>query len=702
MLKKLFILLTVLWCFWGGITLAIYGQQAPPSIFVPFIDFPPRIDGEIDDIYGAFAQVDRFYQLETGWGQLGTEKTVAYFGFDEKNLYLAVKCYDSKASAIRANLDRRDSLVNADQVHIFIDTFMTRRRGIFLTMNPYGIQMDGLRDDESYRAEMDLSWDTLWYSRGKIYDWGYFIECRVPFKSLRFPAGVKKQEWGILMARFIARKGEYNSSVEVAPDIRGLLSQAANMVIDRVVKPGRNVEAIPTLTGLRNEEQGLKTKFGINLKYGLNSNSTIDLTYNPDFSHIEADEPRIDINQRFALYYPEKRPFFLESSEIFEMPLALFYSRRISQPEWGLKFTSRLGHSEIGLISSRDTASFENLDDISAGGEDSATVNVLRYRYHFKESNHVGFFVSQKHWDEKDNLVFAVDSFYRFKSFALKLQGAYTDKEDKNGNAVYSSFSYNGKHLIADMGYAHYSPDFDPQIGFINRVSYRTLWLSAGYNFYPQTDSLRRIKPAIDFFENFDWQTDDLIDRNFAFSISGQSFKDSFFNLKVTKSLEKYEGIDFDKLFYSLSYSINLTRTFSLGTSFAFGDNINYQAATPYLGYSYTLSLSGNLYLMKGVNCSLGYSNYYLYNELGGHLDLKKNIFRFKNVILFSREISSRIIYEYDDYYARHYLSFLFGYELNPGTLFYLGLSSDYLKENARFRQENFAIFFKFSYFFRM
>ncbi len=700
MARFILVFITMLFVFSQGLNL--HADIPADIINAPFIKAAPKIDGEIDELYNSFAKAQEFYQMETGWGKPASEKTIAYFGFDEKNFYFAVQCFAPGASGIRTNIERRDSFGNSDYILLFLDPFKTMRKGIFLGFNPYGIQLDGIRDDES-KVGLDFSWDTLWYSKGKIYDWGYFVECRIPFKSIRFPSGTARQEWGAIVYRLVPRRGEESTSVELDPKIRGLLSQAATLVIDRRIKPGKNFEAIPTVTGLKNSEQKIKPEFGLSVKYGISSNSTVDVTYNPDFSHIEADEERIDINQRFALYYEEKRPFFLEAKEIFEMPLQLFYSRRIADPAWGLKFTGRPGNSSIGFISSKDSASFENLGDISAGGEDSAFVNVLRYRYQLKESSHLGFFISHKNWSGKRNLVLAADSFLKFmKNFAFGLMGAYTDKEGERGSALYSMLSYQGKHLITEIGYTHYSPEFDPQIGFINRTSYRSYWIYSGYNFYPQKDFMRRIKPALRFTQNFDWETNDLVDRIISFSISGQSIKNSVFSLAAEKSLEKFKGVDFEKLRFSLSYNIYLTKALSLATGFFFGDNINYEADEPYLGYSHSFLLQSDLNFLKRIGLSISYSNYYFFDAPGGNLELKKNIFRLKNTVFFTREISSRIIYEYDDYYFQHYLSLLLSYELNPGTVFYFGLSSDFLKKDGSYQGENFSIFFKFSYFLRM
>jgi len=140
------------------------------AIQAGYIDQPPQIDGKIDEVYDLFTQVDQFYQMDTGWGEEAEEKTVIYLGYDQANLYLAARCFKSETGEVRANIGKREDLENSDMIVFFLDTFYTRRRALFFGFNPYGIQVDGTRDDEKRGHNMDFSWDTLWDSQGRIYD----------------------------------------------------------------------------------------------------------------------------------------------------------------------------------------------------------------------------------------------------------------------------------------------------------------------------------------------------------------------------------------------------------------------------------------------------------------------------------------------------------------------------------------------------
>lgn len=676
----------------------------PPSLLInaKYISIPPRIDGNIDEVYENFEKVDQFYQTEPQWGQNGSEATFAYFGYDDQNLYVAFKCLDKEPNQIRANLVKREDIENSDTVTIYLDNFNTRQRAFIFGANPYGIQFDGNRNDEGhYDNDIDLSWDTLWYSKGKIYDWGYFVEMKIPFKSLRFPSNVKKQQWGMIAERTIARKGETMVSVPMSRNIRGFLSQAATLEIDREIKSKNFFELIPTSVTSVNEEDKFQTEFGASLKFGVTSNITLDLAFNPDFSQIESDAGLIDINQRFALEYPEKRPFFLESNTIFDMPLILFYSRRIADPQWGIKLTGRTEKSNFGFISTRDESSFEDLGDITEGGSDKATINVLRYMYRLKGASYIGVYASHKHWQDKNNLVLSTDSFLKFKNFAFLFQGAYSKTGLKDGNAVQAELNYSNRKFNLTMAYKHYTSDFDAQVGFLRRIDYWTYWVMGSYTFYPEKEYLRNIGPRIMFTQNFDWKTGDLLDTEFELSIGANSFKNSSIEFELNLAKEVYKDIPFDKLKLGINYGINLTRVFSFEAGIEFGDSVNYGAPLPYLGYSYSGYAGCYLTLFNRVNTMLTYTGYYFYDKLGGDLQMKMNIFRVKNTALFTRELSSRIIYEYNDYYSSHYLSLLMSYELNPGTAFHIGANAESTREIGK-PQKDWSIFLKLSYLLRI
>jgi len=298
---------------------------------VPELSQPPKIDGVIENpLWEKEAlKIEDFLQYTPKEKGTPTEKTVAYIGYDKKNLYFAFRCYDSDPKKLRAAVTSRDNIIDDDWIAIFIDTFNEKRRAFTFFINPRGIQMDLIRVEEGGNDNMDESWDTVFRSDGKIDEEGYVVEVALPFKSIRFPDKESKV-WGVTLGRTIARKGEIVIWPPMSKSIPGLLSQERQIMIQGKVEKGKNFELMPIFTSLKNKNEKTDLQPGMNFKWGISSDLTLDLTLNPDFSHIEADAPQIDVNQRFALYYSEKRPFFMEGMEIFRFPeIDMVYTRRI-------------------------------------------------------------------------------------------------------------------------------------------------------------------------------------------------------------------------------------------------------------------------------------------------------------------------------------------------------------------------------------
>jgi len=686
------LLWTLSWC-----SLALFPGNLDLRLNSNRIENTPVIDGQIDLCYGHFATLTDFYQYEPQSGPPGSEKTVFYIGHDSEHLYIAFRCYDQQKS-IYSRLGKREDIDNSDEVMLYLDTFNTRQRAFFFGATPLGIQMDGTRDDESQHNRKDFSWDGHWYSAGKLYEWGYFVEMKIPFATLRFPSEKAVQEWGMVAVRRIARKGEAMLTVKMDRSTRGFLTQASTLVIDGQLKNGKKLAMIPTTLLSDSDQSKLQPSPGISLKYSFNSSMVADLAVNPDFSQIESDAGQIDINQRYALEYPEKRPFFLESKALYETPLSLFYSRRIADPDWGIKFSGQFGRSGIGILSAYDRASFENLDDVTQGGEQNAWVNMLRYRYQLGEANHLGFFISHKKWNEKNNLVISADSNYVYKNMAIRFQGALSNDHHHHGNALDTSISYDTRPFNLMMGYKQISPDFNAQLGFIRRVSYRTYYLFGGTTFYPEKEYLRSYGIRGMFTQNFDWLDGRMTEMEGSLSLQINTFKNSYFEVGVRKEKEEYAGILFDKTRFNLNLHVPLSRQIRLGGSLRLGDGINYDENDPYLGYACNYGLNGELSSFGRMITEVKYTGYHLYRGKNEPASLTMDIFRLSNTFLFNRWLASRLIYEYNSYYISSNLSLLLSYELNPGTGIHLGTAMTRYKIESEDLQNNWSVFLKLSY----
>ncbi|MFW6160879.1 MAG: DUF5916 domain-containing protein, partial [Acidobacteriota bacterium] len=467
----------------GLLVLPVQAEDEP-NLSIPLLSKTPKIDGVLDnDLWEQKAlKIESFLQFVPKEKGVPTEKTVAYIGMDKKNLYIAFRCYDSQPQKLRAAVTNRDNIIDDDWVLVSLDTFNEKRRAFWFFINPHGVQMDGIRIEEGGGDNLDVSWDAVFYSEGKIDGEGYTVEMSIPFKSLRFP-DKKNKRWGLVLTRTIARTGEIVSWPPVSKNIPGLLTQQYIIRIDEEVERGKNFELMPVATSLKKKDQKADLQPGMNFKWGISSDMTLDMAVNPDFSQIEADAPQIDVNQRFALYYPEKRPFFLEGMEIFRFPeIEMVYTRRIIEPLAGAKLTGKTGRFTYGLLSAYDTSPTESIWHVHNGeghGSDNALFNILRVKADIFSESYVGFCLADKEIDGSYNKVAGLDGQLKFKQkFFLSFQAMaaktkYGQEKTDLVPAVYTDFSYFSKHIGGGVYWMSMHPDFEASSGFINRVDYK-------------------------------------------------------------------------------------------------------------------------------------------------------------------------------------------------------------------------------------
>ncbi|PYX74836.1 MAG: hypothetical protein DMG78_05510, partial [Acidobacteria bacterium] len=341
---------------------------APPAITIPRLSRAPSLDDFLTmqpqgDVALEMAKVTGFTQRNPHDGEGVSEPTEAYLGYDQKNLYVVFVCFDDPKK-VRGRLSRREDIYDDDQVEIILDTFHDRRRAYAFQTTPLGVQWDAIwteasREEET-QSHFDTSFDTVWNSRGKVTGHGFVVWMEIPFKSLRFPA-TKVQEWGIILYRGIQRKTEDSFWPHITFKVEGRLGQAATMYGLEGISPGRDIELIPY--GLMRGFRALDTRDfqnpyfqkatiqgapGMDAKFVIRDHFTIDATVHPDFSQVESEDPQITVNQRYAVYFPEKRPFFLENEDLFRSPMNLFFTRNIGEPSAGIRLTGKDGPYSVG------------------------------------------------------------------------------------------------------------------------------------------------------------------------------------------------------------------------------------------------------------------------------------------------------------------------------------------------------------------
>ena len=419
-----------------------------PTFSIPRIEAEASIDGRLDE--PAWAQATRlggFSQYQPVDGRPAEEKTEVLVWYSPSAIHFGILASDANPGSIRATIADRDNLSNDDTVKIFLDTFNDRRRAFFFGVNPLGAQEDGVQTEGAFNAgsamgggnfqggTLDRSPDYKWDSKGMITDQGYTVEIRIPFKSLRYP-GNGPQSWGINIQRKIQRTGYVDTWTDVRRASNSFLGQSGLMKGLHDLKRGVVTKAQPFLTASRNGSRDENGKFqtediqwnpGLNMRFGF-TNLSIDATINPDFSQVESDAGQVTLNQRFALFYPEKRPFFLEGIELFSTPNQLVYTRQISDPIVGGKLTGKVGRVGIAYMNA--------VDDIADGRH--AVFNIARVRADIGASSVAGATYTDRTTADGFNRVLAADARITFKKLYYvqgQVGGSWDDTDGRSTSA---------------------------------------------------------------------------------------------------------------------------------------------------------------------------------------------------------------------------------------------------------------------------
>lgn len=415
-------------------------EKAKP-ISIPKLSTAITIDGRPDEEAWKTAAVFKdFYQTSPGYNTAPSKPTEVLVMYDEKNLYVAFKCWDDR-DKIRATVAKRDNVFGEDNVRMWLDTYNDKRRAYVLGFNPLGIQQDGIFTEGQ---GADFTPDIVMESKGVIEDWGWSVEVKIPFKSLRYTAGKGKQ-WGFSCARNIDRfNDEFDEWLPDDRDVSGFLVKHGHITGLDEIKYERTLEIAPSVTLKETGERvaanefaagrfvnhPIKQDIGVNLKYTISPNVTLDAAINPDFAEIEADAPVVSANQRFPIFFDEKRPFFLEGKEIFDSPLQPFYSRTIVDPDFAAKLTGKINKTSFGFLAASDNApgnysedertrynqcllrQLSNPNVICPLGEfldKNALFGVLRVKSDFGKNNNIGFFATARVFPQNRNFVGGFD-----------------------------------------------------------------------------------------------------------------------------------------------------------------------------------------------------------------------------------------------------------------------------------------------------
>jgi hypothetical protein len=637
-------------------------------------------------------------------GAPASQPTAAYLSYDDSNLYVAFVAKDDP-SLIRARVAKRKQIMSDDRVTINIDTFHDHRHAYWFDVNPYAVQFDGITTD-GYGD--DMSWEGLWSSEAKITADGYVVLITVPFRTLRFPDAAE-QEWGFVVGRFIQRNNEFSSWPHIA---RGKLPQYVAQFGDlrglKEISPGRNLQFIPygLLSGSRYLDQpaGRVPYFmtqpgfraGVDAKAVIKDALTLDATVNPDFSQIESDEPQVTINQRYEVFFPERRPFFMENAAFFNVPQTLFFSRRIVDPEFGLRLTGKVGRWGIGILAADDRApgKLARIDDPLYGRR--AVAGALSIQRDFWKDSHVRLFATDSSFGSAYNRVVSLDTRLHLKNdFFLTGQAVRSETRATEGGQPYSGSSYfaqlsrSRRNVQYYTTYTDRSPDFVAALGYIPRVDIREVKSRLGYKWWPEGGTIMRYGPAVNVLANRNYRGQ-LQDWQAELEWSVDLKRLTTLTVSGGKYFELYRGYGFHKHAMYYLFSTEWYKWLALSSTYSHGTALNYYPGAGYLPFlGNAQNGDASLTLRAGPRVRLDES--YLYSRLaaGPTVLYSNHIARSKVNYQWSRALSFRAIVDYNgvlpnsslialDHNKRLGFDLLMTYLVHPGTAFYVGYTDIY------------------------
>jgi hypothetical protein len=457
---------------------AVVEGKGSPTADIPRLETSIQIDGNLDEsAWSKAARLTGFWQYQPVDGRPAEEQTEVLVWYGPDAIYFGVIAHDRNPAAIRATVADRDNIDKDDYIVLDLDTFHDRRRAFFFGVNPLGAQSDGVRSEGAGQVSSlipgstDKNPDFTWESKGHITAQGYQVEIRIPFKSLRYP-GSGPQTWGFNATRVVQRTGYTDTWTDVRRADASFLGQEGALGGLHDLKGGVAVEAQPFVTatanGSRDAESGKFTRDDVNPDAGLNlrlgfTSYAVDGTFNPDFSQVESDQGQVTVNERFALFFPEKRPFFLEGIELFGAPQTLVYTRRIVNPKAGAKLTGKFGQLGVAHLTAVDQTDAAD-----------AWFNITRMRRDFGRNSIAGLTFTNRDQSDAHNRVLAGDFRYVWSLYYTQFQYGASWTSDADGSrtapiwqAEYdrTGRSWGFNYLLNGLG-----AGFDDQAGFVNRL----------------------------------------------------------------------------------------------------------------------------------------------------------------------------------------------------------------------------------------
>jgi hypothetical protein len=687
---------------------------------------PPVIDGLLDD------EVWNAEPLATGdWlsynplhGDQIAQRTTVWVSYDSDYLYFAFKCDDPDPAGIKTSITRRDNIWQDDWVGLSLDTLGSSQQAYHMMVNPSGVQLDALNNAA---GNEDTAPDWIWDSAGRVNADGYVVEIRLPLQSVRLQGGPNAR-MGVLFWRRVSRLGVSVAWPALAPGVWVFERNASLMFAD--IAPRLVREVLPSVTYSRSQSRASLDRWsspsalrdvGVSGKIGLTSTITLDATVNPDFSQVESDAFQVQVNQRFPVFFGEKRPFFMEGSGIFALSGAggdsslrtAVHTRRIVDPIFGAKLTGTAGRVSFGTLSAVDDADVPN-------GATQRAFNIGRAQYSLGPSDYLGVLAADTWFSGGYNRMAGVDlrrrltGRQRISGFALMTWSrdptAATGSSGAGGQVKYD---YESRAFSASGVAEHYDPGFRMDTGFINRVGITSGWGFADRSFYPDAERypwLRRIA----LFSFTQGGRDRGAGGNDFLEVAGVRFnftRQGFLRIDRSFGFEHWEARRFQRGRVRAFGNVQLFRWLSLDANVSSGRAVFYDPVDPFQGRSRDIRGGFNFQPNGQFSQSISVTRISFDREATGLRVYTLAIVNGKTTYQFTRAISLRAITQFDSSRETVLADVLGSYEPRPGTVIYAGYGSllerrdfvngDWINGEGDYLTTRRGLFFKASYLYR-
>jgi hypothetical protein len=654
-----------------------------------------KIDGLLlEEVYEKIHPVGKFTQYHPKNGNESSFATFVYCFYDENNIYFSFKCFDSNPEKISADITSFGQYENNDEVIVYVDTFLDKQTYETFAVNPKGIK----------RGK-----ETIWDADAHIGNEGWTAEIKIPFKSLRFPRS-NNQHWAVNFSRIIPR---LNETIFWNPVERNMLNTLGDTFASlegiNDVRNGKNIEIFP-YAGLRNSmsgnEKNNKFAYGLDLKYGLTSNLTLDFTSSPDYSEVESDPFFFNLNP-YEVNLAEKRPFYLEGASYFNTPFILFYSRRISNPTLAFKITGKERGNSIGILAANN-----KIDD------QNNFFGVLRYNRNIFSLSNIGFIYSTMEDKGDWNRNIGMDFNFNFKNI-YSLDGmiafSFNKHLDTSKNGMYNinfsrntnkGLSFSGSYIRVEPNVfvsAGYSPIVDFQ-GFSGSVYYAFLWegnwlekLSLRFWKYNESSLTTDLKTLDTYTFGLSFFTKNKINISTKYKIGE----------KRPKIYNAENDLLYDNIYHTLDYNVSINYLgsrhieFDCYYDFSKGYVYNNEFTQTQKGKTKDVGLSSILKISSQLQFTLEFSNY-RYQSENGEIKFDGSILSGAVNYQPGKKITTYIKFQYDSFEKRYAYDLILGYEPAILSKIYFTLKN-YSEDHLQiFHPSIRSISFKLSYLLRI